>query len=680
MWTRVVSAATTSWPTCAAPSARAARCATRRWRTCRRYRLNVVDWVEAGLKGKSLVPADQAATITASVPHGHVAAVSAQADALGLPTLLGPSGRQRDLAMALIISRVVQPASKLATASWWDDTTLGVDHDVAGASTDEVYACMDWLVDRQEAIEAKLAERHLAGPANPSRMALFDLSSSWMEGRHCPLAKRGYSRDGKKGTLQIEYGLLTDPAGRPVAIKVFPGNTADPTAFTHAVATVRDKFTLAQLVMVGDRGMITNARIAALRADPDSDLGWLTALRAPAIKQLAAAGGPLQPTPVRPPTSPRSPAPTTPANASSPAATPSSPPNAPANAASWSPPPANFGPDRRRRHRRAGSSAPTGSACESARSSTSSQDGQTPRLDHHDTASDLHPQHRPAIAAEAALDGIYVLRTSVPAATLDAAGVVTAYKSLAKVERDFRSLKSTTLTCARSFTGSRTGSAPMYSSRCLPPTLTWHLRKTLAPLTFTDEHPPTPADPVAPATRSASATRKASTRTTLGRPTGPLLPQPARPPKNQRTPWSQGVRHVTAGVTSLLEPGMPGSKRLSLPDDGRGPRRRRRHQPSSPEMHSGVSGLRSSIASLADENWGSAGDVDTHWCGRARCRCMARGSRVSLDCCYEHAGLCPGRGPSGPTPLGDGRLTGKGGASWRSCSTGSPVWMSGRIR
>ena len=185
-----------------------------------------------------------------------------------------------------------------------DDTTLGVDHDVAGASTDEVYACMDWLVDRQEAIEAKLAQRHLAGPANPSRMALFDLSSSWMEGRHCPLAKRGYSRDGKKGTLQIEYGLLTDPAGRPVAIKVFPGDTADPTAFTHAVATVRDKFTLAQLVMVGDRGMITNARIAALRADPDSDLGWLTALRAPAIKQLAAAGVPAATHPVRP-TQPR---------------------------------------------------------------------------------------------------------------------------------------------------------------------------------------------------------------------------------------------------------------------------------------------------------------------------------------------------------------------------------------
>src|SRR6266545_3291575 len=257
---------------------------------------HVIDWVEAGLKGHSLVPADQAATVTRSMPHGHVAAVWAQAAALDLPGLLGPAGRQRDLATALIIARVVHPASKLATASWWDDTTLGADLDVAGASTDETYAAMDWLLGRQDAIEAKLAKRHLAPEVNPHRMALFDLSSSWVEGRHCPLAKRGYSRDGKKNRPQIEYGLLTDPEGRPVAIKVFPGNTADPTAFIDAVKIVRDRFTLTQTVLVGDRGMITSARIDALRADSDSDLGWLTALRAPAIKTLAAAGGPLQPT------------------------------------------------------------------------------------------------------------------------------------------------------------------------------------------------------------------------------------------------------------------------------------------------------------------------------------------------------------------------------------------------
>ena len=147
----------------------------------------------------------------------------------------------------------------------------------------------------------ELARRHLGPEPNPARMALFDLSSSWLEGSHCPLAARGYSRDGKKGKLQIEYGLLTDPAGRPVAVRVFPGNTGDPAAFTQIVTVVREKFGLAQMVMVGDRGMITSARIRALnrREDgtqrPDADAyGWITALRAPAIKKLMADGGPLQ--------------------------------------------------------------------------------------------------------------------------------------------------------------------------------------------------------------------------------------------------------------------------------------------------------------------------------------------------------------------------------------------------
>ena len=171
--------------------------------------------VEATLKGERLVPAGQAVTITASLPHGHVAAVHAMAAKLGLPALLGPAGRARDLALALVISRVVAPASKLATLAWWGDVTLGADLGVAEASTDDIYAAMDWLARRQDAIEAQLAARHLAPAANPARMALFDLSSSWLEGRHCPLAARGYSRDGKKGTLQIEYGLLTDPGGRP---------------------------------------------------------------------------------------------------------------------------------------------------------------------------------------------------------------------------------------------------------------------------------------------------------------------------------------------------------------------------------------------------------------------------------------------------------------------------------
>ena len=258
-----------------------------------------VSAIEATLKGERLVPAADAVTITGSLPHGHVAAAAAMAARLGLPALLGPAGRQRDLALALIISRVVRPGSKLSTLTWWDDTTLGADLGVAGASTDDIYAAMDWLEHRQDAIEAGLARRHLGPEPNPARMALFDLSSSWLEGRCCPLAARGYSRDGKKGKLQIEYGLLTDPAGLPVAVRVFPGNTGDPAAFTAIADVVRKKFGLAQMVMVGDRGMITSARIAALnqledgtqRPDP---YGWITALRAPAIRKLMADDGPLQ--------------------------------------------------------------------------------------------------------------------------------------------------------------------------------------------------------------------------------------------------------------------------------------------------------------------------------------------------------------------------------------------------
>jgi hypothetical protein len=262
---------------------------------------HVIDLIDAGLKGQQMVPAAGAVTITRSVPHGHAAAVHAMAARLGLPALLGPAGRQRDLALALIISRVVAPGSKLSTLTWWADTTLGADLGVADASTDDIYAAMDWLGHRQDAIEAGLARRHLAPGPNPSKMALFDLSSSWLEGRCCPLAARGYSRDGKKGKLQIEYGLLTDPEGCPVAVRVFPGSTGDPSAFTAIADVVRTKFGLQDMVMVGDRGMITSARIRALNQlddgtlRPDADAyGWITALRAPAIRKLMADDGPLQ--------------------------------------------------------------------------------------------------------------------------------------------------------------------------------------------------------------------------------------------------------------------------------------------------------------------------------------------------------------------------------------------------
>ena len=266
-----------------------------------------IDAVEAVLKGKTLLDADAALAVTRSLPHGHVALVAAQAARLGLPQLLGPACRERDLAYALIVSRVVRPRPKSATLPWWGDVTLGPDLGVAGASRDEVYAAMDWLHARQDAIEAELARRHLRGDDQRGddqrgddqrgddrrgARAMFDLSSSWVEGSCCPLAGRGYSRDGRKGTLQIEYGLLTDRVGRPVAIRVFPGNTADPAAFIQAVEVVRTKFGIGELTLVGDRGMITSARIEALKQL--GGLSWITCLRAPAIKALAAEDGPLQ--------------------------------------------------------------------------------------------------------------------------------------------------------------------------------------------------------------------------------------------------------------------------------------------------------------------------------------------------------------------------------------------------
>src|SRR6266568_2232545 len=233
-----------------------------------------VDAVEAVLKGRTLVEAGAAVGIGRSRGHGHVALVHAAAGQLGLPALLGPACRERDLAYALIVSRVVAPAPKLATLAWWDDVTLGPDLGIADVPRDRVYEAMDWLLERQDDIEADLARRHLRGGG----IAMFDLSSSWVEGTHCELAARGYSRDGKKGREQIEYGLLTDPEGRPVAVRVFPGNTADPTAFTEAVETVR--------------GMFTSARIRALKEA--GGLSWITCLRAPAIKKLMAGDGPLQ--------------------------------------------------------------------------------------------------------------------------------------------------------------------------------------------------------------------------------------------------------------------------------------------------------------------------------------------------------------------------------------------------
>jgi Transposase DDE domain len=471
-----------------------------------------VDAIEAALKGTALVPAGQAVTITASAPHGHVAAVHAMAARLGLPALLGPACRERDLALALIISRVVAPASKLATLTWWADTSLGAD--LGAASTGDIYAAMDWLESRQDAIEAKLAARHLGPEPNPLRMALFDLSSSWLEGSQCPLAARGYSRDGKKGRLQIEYGLLTDPEGRPAAVRVFPGNTGDPAAFTGIVQVIRDKFGLAKMVMVGDRGMITSARIEALNqledgtARPDA-YGWITALRAPAIKKLMAEQGPLQLSlfdqqNLAEITSPDYPgerliACRNPVLAADRARTRGE--LLAATEKLLAPIIARV---------QAGKLAGAGEIGVAVGKVISKyKTGKHFDITITDTA--LAVERRQAqIDEEAALDGFYVLRTPIPATALDTPAVVTAYKNLKYVERDFRHIKSDDLDLRPVFHRLEERVKAHVLICMLACYLVWHLRRAWAPLTFTDEHPPAAADPAAPATRSAAAQAKAS--------------------------------------------------------------------------------------------------------------------------------------------------------------------------
>jgi hypothetical protein len=482
---------------------------------------HVIDWIEAGLKGQRLVPVDEAFTITRSLPHGHVAAVAAMARKLGLPGLLGPACRERDLALALIISRVARPDSKASTLAWWSDTTLGADLDVAQASTDELYQAMDWLLGRQETIEARLAERHLSVAANPSRMALFDLTSAWVEGRCCPLAARGHSRDGKRSKLQVEYGILTDPDGRPVAVRVFDGATGDPTAFTEIVRVVADKLGLSELVMVGDRGMITKARVEELKelnnhpgtgTDPGTgtgtNLGWITALRAPTIAKLLRSGA------VQLSLFDQQ------------------------DLAEISHP--DFPGERliacrnpllatqRARTRHDLLAATEKLLAEIAdrvhRGGLAGADNigvavgkviNKYRMAKHLTititdTSFSYRRDQDKIDTEAALDGIYVLRTSVPAQTLDAAGVVFGYKSLAHVERDFRTIKVDDLDLRPIYHYLEDRVRAHVLICMLACYLVWHLRKAWAPLTFTDEHPPQRDNPVAPAHRSAHAQSKAS--------------------------------------------------------------------------------------------------------------------------------------------------------------------------
>jgi len=468
---------------------------------------DAIDAIRRTLAGETMVGADDVFNIDRSRPHGAAAAVVTAARQLGLPKLLGPACVERDIAFALIVARVLRPGSKLATTRWWADSTL-VDLGVGETSTDGVYGAMDWLVGRQDRIETTLAKRHLANGS----VAMFDLTSAWMEGTCCPLAARGYSRDRKGGKTQIEYGLLTDPHGRPVAVEVFAGNTADPTAFTSMVRTVVDRFGLDEMILVGDRGMITTARIDAIK-ESDPGLGWITALRAPAIRKLAADTGPLQlslfdQTNLCEIVSPEFPGERL--------------------IACRNPALAEL-----RAHKRNDlldatdlifnkivAAVDAGRLYDPAKigERVGRQANRYKMAKHYDfTISEgafTYERLDDQIAAETALDGIYVIRTSVTADTLSTGGVVEAYKNLSAVEANFRSIKAIDLDLRPIHHHLETRVRAHVLICMLAAYLIWHLRRTWAPLCFTDEQPPARTDPVAAAQRSTHAETKASTRTT----------------------------------------------------------------------------------------------------------------------------------------------------------------------
>jgi len=467
-----------------------------------------IDAMRAVLAGRSLQPVAQGLEIIASRPHGHVQAVAVAMQRLGLASLLGgkPS-RERELALAMIAARIAAPHTKLATTRWWHTTTLAADFGVADANEDDLYAAMDWLLARQDAIQKKLAARHL----HEGGLVLYDLSSSYFEGTTCPLAKLGHNRDGKKGLLQVNYGLLTDARGCPVAVSVHEGNVADSATFMPQVQRLRERFGIEQLVMVGDRGMIGHATIAGLREI--EGVGWITALKSASIRALVAQGqlqlGLFDERNLIEFSSPEYPGERL--------------------VACRNPELAKL-----RAHKRQELLAATEKNLLAIQ-----QRVDAGKLDSADaiglrvgkvvnqykvakhfeltiTANSFtFARRHEAIAAEAALDGIYIIRTSVDAAGMGAADCVRNYKALANVERAFRSLKTVDLK-VRPIHHRTANRVCAHILLCmLAYYVEWHMREAWRGLMFADEDQAAKAtrDPVAPAKRSDAARAKVASRT-----------------------------------------------------------------------------------------------------------------------------------------------------------------------
>jgi len=474
-----------------------------------------VEGLRGVLKGGTVIPAEHDAfTVTRSLPHGHVAAVLGTARKIGLDRILGPAGdRNRDLVLAMLAGRIIDPVSKLAAARMLSPATascsLGEVLGLGEVDDAELYAALDWLLERQAAIETALAKRHL----HNGTLVLYDVSSSYMEGRCCPLAKRGYNRDGKKGMLQIVYGLLCAPDGCPVAIEVFDGNTGDPSTLATQIDKLKHRFGLSHVVLVGDRGMITEARIT--EDVKTAGLDWITALRAPAIKELLNSGA-LQLTlfDIRDMASITSP---------------------------------DFPDERLVVCRNPDLAAERGRKREDLLAATEKELAaikarverkrdplrgtaeialavgavlNTYKMKKHFdltiTDDAFSYARRPAgIAAEAATDGLYVVRTSLPEATLGDADTVRSYKSLSLVERAFRCIKTVDLN-VRPVHHWLEGRVRAHVLLCmLAYYLEWHMRQCLAPMLFDDtdkeEAEALRSSVVAQAQRSKAAVRKQTT-------------------------------------------------------------------------------------------------------------------------------------------------------------------------
>jgi hypothetical protein len=466
-----------------------------------------VEAIRRTLKGERLVPVADLFEIVHSRHHGHVQAVRAAIHRLGFESLIAsrPS-RERNLILAMVGARILEPASKLATTRWWHTTTLADGFGVTDADEDDLYAALDWLRTRQTHIEKKLAARHL----NRGGCVLYDLTSSYFEGTTCPLAALGYNRDGKRGKLQVNYGLLTDPRGCPVAVSVFEGNTGDPTTLLPQVETLQKTFGIDQIVLVGDRGMISQKQIEALKQR--AGLEWITALRTGAIRTLVDGGhlqlGLFDERPLFEVTHPDFPGERLVACRNSQLAL-------------------------LRAHKRQSLLDATSRELEKVRGmiARGTLTGKATIgvrvgkvvdkykmakhlvLDIREDGFDFH-RDEDHVSAEAALDGLYVVRTSVPADRLATDEVVRSYKRLSQVERAFRSLKTIDLE-VRPIRHRLEDRVKAHLFLCmLAHYVAWHMIEAWRPLLFCDEdqEAKTTRDPVAPAKRSNAALDKVSAK------------------------------------------------------------------------------------------------------------------------------------------------------------------------